>query len=111
MSLWSSIGNWAVGQFTKNFLGGDKNEGSLMDRFVDAGASAFSDKLFDTSSSSSRRRPPNVDLGVTNASTYAMSSAEAPETPEVVDYATVEAKWTRIAKKLGEVQDTTAIGS
>lgn len=110
MSLWSTIGSWAVGQFTDNFLGGggDKKDGSIMDRVIGAGASALSDKFLDTPSG--RGRPPNVDLGVTNASTYAMSASKAPETPEVADHATIEAKWTRIARKLSEVQDTTAIG-
>ena len=67
-----------------------------------------SDKFFDTPSGAGR--PPNVDLGVTQAKTYAMSASKAPETPEVADYTTIEAKWTRIARKLSEVQDTTAIG-
>ena len=108
MSLWSTIGSWAVGQFADNFLGGGKKDGNIMDRVIGAGASALSDKFADTSSS--RERPPNIDLGVTSASTYAMSESKAPETPEVADHATIEAKWTRIAKKLSEVQDTTAIG-
>ena len=109
MSLWSTIGSWAVGQFTDNFLGGgDKKDGSIMDRVIGAGASAIGDKFLDTPSGAGR--PTNVDLGVTTASTYAMSAAKAPETPEVTDHTIIEAKWTRIAKKLSEVQDTTAIG-
>ena len=111
MSLWSTIGSWAVSQFTDNFLGGgDKKDGSIMDRVIGAGASALSDKFLGVDEPSGRGRPPNVDLGVTSASTYAMSSSKAPETPEVADHATIEAKWTRIARKLSEVQDTTAIG-
>ena len=110
MSLWSTIGSWAVGQFADNFLGGGKKDGSIMDRVIGAGASALSDKFLGADAPSGRGRPPNVDLGVTSASTYAMSDAQAPETPEVADHATIEAKWTRIARKLSEVQDTTAIG-
>lgn len=112
MSLWSTIGSWAVGQFTKNFLGGDKDDKdrSIMDRVIGAGASALSDKYLNTGGGGGGSQRPNVDLGVTSASTYAMSSSKAPETPEVADHATIEAKWTRIARKLSEVQDTTAIG-
>ena len=108
MSLWSAIGSWAVGQFTDNFLGGDKKGGSIMDRVISAGASTLSDKWLDTPSAAGR--PPNVDLGVTNAKTYAMSAAKAPETPVVADAAAIEAKWTSVAKKLAQIQDTTAIG-
>ena len=108
MSLWSAIGSWAVGQFTDNFLGGNKKGGSIMDRVISAGASALSDKWLDTPSAAGR--PPNVDLGVTNAKTYAMSAAKAPETPVVADAAAIEAKWTSVAKRLAQIQDTTAIG-
>ena len=108
MSIWSAIGSWAVGQFTDNFLGGDKKGGSIMDRVISAGASTLSDKWLDTPSAAGR--PPNVDLGVTNAKTYAMSAAKAPETPVVADAAAIEAKWTSVAKKLAQIQDTTAIG-
>ena len=109
MSLWSTIGSWAVGQFADNFLGGGKKDGSIMDRVIGAGASALSDKYLNTGGGGGSQRP-NIDLGVTSASTYAMSESKAPETPEVADHATIEAKWTRIARKLSEVQDTTAIG-
>ena len=110
MSLWSTIGSWAVGQFADNFLGGGKKDGSIMDRVIGAGASALSDKFLGADAPSGRGRPPNVDLGVTSASTYAMSSSKAPETPVVADAAAIEAKWTSVAKKLAQIQDTTAIG-
>ena len=110
MSLWSTIGSWAVGQFADNFLGGGKKDGSIMDRVIGAGASALSDKYLNTGGGGGGSQRPNIDLGVTSASTYAMSESKAPETPEVADHATIEAKWTRIARKLSEVQDTTAIG-
>ena len=110
MSLWSTIGSWAVGQFADNFLGGGKKDGSIMDRVIGAGASSLSDKYLNTGGGGGGSQPPNIDLGVTSASTYAMSESKAPETPEVADHATIEAKWTRIARKLSEVQDTTAIG-
>jgi len=106
--MWSAIINWGIGQFAKNFGGGGNQEGSIMDRVLSAGSSALSDKFLGTDAPSGRGRPPNVDLGVTQASTYAMSDSQAPETPEVVDHSAVEAKWTRIAKKLGEIQDTSS---
>ena len=50
----------------------------------------------------------DVDLGVKPSQTYAMSDAKGPDTPEGADYTTIEAKWTRIAKKIAEVQDTSS---
>ena len=108
MSVWSAIGTWAMGQFTDNFMGGDKKGGSIMDRVISAGASAIGDKFLDTPSAAGR--PPNVDLGVTNAKTYAMSAAKAPKTPEVTDAVAMDDKWTSVAKRLAQIQDTTAIG-
>jgi len=105
--MWSAIINWGIGQFTKNFGGGNQ-EGSIMDRVIDAGASALSDKFLDTDSGGGSPRHRQVNLGITQASTYAMSDSQAPETPEVVDHSAVEAKWTRIAKKLSEIQDTSS---
>ena len=110
MSVWSAIGSWAVNQFANNFLGGKKNGGGdIWGRVIEAGATTLGDKLFDTGKPNKRYGPVDVDLGVTAAKTYSMSDARAPDTPEGVDYATIEAKWTRIAKKLGDIQDTTAI--
>lgn len=108
MSVWSAIGTWAMGQFTDNFMGGDKKGGSIMDRVIGAGASAIGDKFLDTPSAAGR--PPKVDLGVTNAKTYAMSAAKAPETPVVTDAVAMDDKWTSVAKRLAQIQDTTAIG-
>ena len=66
------------------------------------------DKFLDTPSAAGR--PPKVDLGVTNAKTYAMSAAKAPETPVVTDAVAMDDKWTSVAKRLAQIQDTTAIG-
>ena len=110
MSIWSAIGSWAVGQFTDNFLGGGKDSGGdIWGRVIEAGATTLSKSLFDKKQSGGKRfGPGDVDFGVTSASTYKMASAEAPETPEGADYELIRAKWTRIAKRLGEIQDTTA---
>ena len=111
MSIWSAMGSWAWGQFTNNFLGGGSSDGGsdVWGRVIEAGATTLSSNLFDKKGGGGRNIPA-VDFGVTSAPTYAMSDAKAPETPEGADYASIEAKWTRIAKRLGEIQDTTAIG-
>ena len=115
MSFWSAVGNWAMGQFTSNFLGGKSGggsgEGDFWGKVISAGATTLSDKYLGMDKPTPRTPPGAVDFGVTSASTYKMSDAQAPETPEVADYASIEAKWTRIAKKLGDIKDTTAIGS
>ena len=114
MSWGSTFMNWGIGQFTKNFLGGGNGggsgEGDFWGKVISAGATTLSDKLIGMDKPSPRFGPGDVDLGVTKAKTYAMSEAQGPTTPEVADYAAIEAKWTRIAKKLGDIQDTTAIG-
>ena len=113
MSIWSAMGSWAMGQFTNNFLGGSSGGGGddIWGRVISAGATTLSKSLFDQQKSGGKRfGPGDVDFGVTSASTYKMASAEAPETPEGADYELIRAKWTRIAKRLGEIQDTTAIG-
>tara|TARA_R100001530_G_scaffold126630_1_gene95521 strand:- start:122 stop:448 length:327 start_codon:yes stop_codon:yes gene_type:complete len=105
--MWDKIISWGIGQFTKNFMGGGKDDGgSFWEKMIGAGASAIGDKFLDTPSGAGR--PPNVDLGVKPMQTYAMSDAKAPDTPEVADYVTIEAKWTKIAKKLAEIEDTSS---
>ena len=112
MSIWSAMGSWAMGQFTNNFLdGGSSGSGGddIWGKVISAGATTLSKNLFDKKQSGGKRfGPGDVDFGVTSASTYKMASAEAPETPEGADYELIRAKWTRIAKRLGEIQDTTA---
>ena len=113
MSIWSAMGSWAMSQFTNNFLGGGSSDGGgdIWGKVISAGATTLSKSLFDKKQSGGKRfAPGDVDFGVTSAPTYAMSDAKAPETPKGADYAAIEAKWTRIAKRLGEIQDTTAIG-
>ena len=112
MSIMSAMGSWAWGQFTNNFLGGGSSDGGsdVWGRVIEAGATTLSSNLFDKKGGGKRFGPGDVDLGVTSAPTYKMASAEAPETPEGADYELIRAKWTRIAKRLGEIQDTTAIG-
>ena len=114
MSWGSAFMNWGISQFTKNFLGGGNGgngSGDIWGKIISAGATTLGDKYLGMDKPSPRIRPSDVDLGVTAASTYSMSAAKGPDTPEVEDYAAVEAKWTRIAKKLGDIQDTTAVGS
>ena len=115
MSWGSAFMNWGISQFTKNFLGGGNGggsgEGDFWGKVISAGATTLSDKYLGMDKPTPRTPPGAVDFGVTSASTYKMSDAQAPETPEVADYASIEAKWTRIAKKLGDIKDTTAIGS
>ena len=109
MSIWTAMGSWAMGQFTTNFLdGGGNGSGDIWGRVIEAGATTLSKSLFDKKQSGGRFGPGDVDFGVTSASTYKMASAEAPETPESADYEAIRVKWTRIAKRLGEIQDTTA---
>tara|TARA_R100000951_G_scaffold88520_1_gene76552 strand:+ start:239 stop:574 length:336 start_codon:yes stop_codon:yes gene_type:complete len=104
------IFDWGVSQFTKNFLGGDKDDKdrSIMDRVIGAGASALSDKYLDTGGGGGSPRHQQVNLGVTQAKTYSMSDAKGPDTPEVVDHSLIEAKWTKIAKKLADIEDTSS---
>ena len=112
MGILSTAGSWALGQFTKNFLGGKKDTGgSLGERLITAGVSTFADKMMAGDKPGKKYTSSDVNFGAASASTYAMSAAKGPDTPEVEDYAAVEAKWTRIAKKLGDIQDTTAVGS
>tara|TARA_R100000789_G_C2905390_1_gene121653 strand:+ start:145 stop:489 length:345 start_codon:yes stop_codon:yes gene_type:complete len=114
MSFWSAVGTWAMGQFTSNFLGGGNGgsgEGDIWGKIISAGATTLGDKYLGMDKPSPRPPIGSVDFGVTKASTYRMSDAQGPDTPEVADYASIEAKWTRIAKKLGDIKDTTAIGS
>ena len=105
----SAMGSWAWGQFTNNFLGGGSSDGGsdVWGRVIEAGATTLSSNLFEKGGGK-RFGQGDVDLGVTSAPTYKMASAEAPETPEGADYELIRAKWTRIAKRLGEIQDTTA---
>ena len=113
MSFWSAVGSWAMGQFTNNFLGGGNGgngSGDFWGKVISAGATTLGDKYLGMDKPSPRPSIDSVDLGVTKSKTYAMSAAKGPDTPEVADYAAIEAKWTRIAKKLGDIQDTTAIG-
>jgi len=100
--------SWGLGQFTKNFMGGGKDDGGggIWEKMMSAGASAIGDKWLDTPSGAGR--VPNVDLGVKQMQTYAMSDAKGPSTPEVVDHSLVEAEWTQIAKKLADIQDTSS---
>ena len=114
MSFWSAVGTWAFNQFTSNFLGGGNGgsgEGDIWSKIISAGATTLGDKYLGMDKPSPRPPIGAVDFGVTKAKTYAMSAAQSPDTPEVADYASIEAKWTRIAKRLGDIQDTTAIGS
>ena len=108
--MWDKIGWFIVSKFADNFLGCKKSSGSsLGERLVSAGVSTFADKMFDpTSDGGSSKRTTSVDLGVTSAKTYAMSDAKGPETPQVSDYAAMEAKWTRIARRIAEIQDTSS---
>tara|TARA_R100001530_G_scaffold50474_1_gene37540 strand:- start:1947 stop:2294 length:348 start_codon:yes stop_codon:yes gene_type:complete len=115
MSWGSTFMNWGISQFTKNFMGGGNGgnggDNGFWSKVISAGATTLSDKLIGMDKPSPKIRPGDVDLGVTAASTYSMSAAKGPDTPEVADYAAIEAKWTRIAKRLGDIKDTTAIGS
>jgi hypothetical protein len=107
MSWGSTFMNWGIGQFTKNFLGGGNGgngEGGIWGKVISAGATTLSDKLIGMDKPSPRFGPGDVDLGVTKAKTYSMSAAKGPDTPEVADYAAIEAKWTRIAKKIAEIR-------
>jgi len=113
MSWGSAFMNWGISQFTKNFMGGGNGgngEGDFWGKVISAGATTLSDKYLGMDKPTPRTPPGAVDFGVTSASTYKMSDAQGPTTPEVADYAAIEAKWTRIAKRLGDIQDTTAIG-
>ena len=105
MSIWSTAASWATSQFMNKFLGGGKQDsgGSFWDKAISAGASTFADKMFDTKPNK-RYSTRDVNLGVTQASTYAMSDAKGPDTPEVESYEAVAAKWTRIAKRIAEIQ-------
>ena len=105
MSIWSTAASWATSQFMNKFLGGGKQDsgGNFWDKAISAGASTFADKMFDTKPNK-RYSTRDVNLGVTQASTYAMSDAKGPDTPEVESYEAVEAKWTRIAKRIAEIQ-------
>ena len=108
MSIWSAAASWATSQFMNNFLGGGKDSGGgFLDKALTAGVSTFADKMFDTKPNK-RYGPVDVDLGVTSAKTYSMSNAKGPDTPEGADYIAAEAKWTRIAKRIAEVQDTSS---
>ena len=109
MSIWSAAASWATSQFMNNFLGGKKDSGGgFWDKALTAGGELVKSKMFDTSTPNKRYSMRDVDLGVTSAKTYAMSDAKGPDTPEGADYANIEAKWTRIAKKIAEVQDTSS---
>lgn len=105
MSIWSAAASWATSQFMNKFLGGGKQDsgGSFWDKAISAGASTFADKMFDTKPNK-RYAMRDVNLGVTQSSTYAMSDAKGPDTPEVVNHSEIEAKWTRIAKRIAEIQ-------
>ena len=110
MSIWSAAASWATSQFMDKFIGGGKDSGGgFWDKALSAGGELVKSKMFDTDTPNKRYSMSDVDLGVTSAKTYAMSDAKGPDTPEGADYANIEAKWTRIAKKLGDIQDTTAI--
>ena len=114
MSWGSAFMNWGISQFTKNFLGGGNGgngSGDIWGKIISAGATTLGDKYLGMDKPSPRPPIGAVDFGVTKASTYKMSDAQGPTTPEVADYAAIEAKWTRIAKRLGDIKDTTAIGS
>jgi|TARA_R100001530_G_scaffold121724_2_gene89225 hypothetical protein len=107
--MWDKIGGFIVSKFADNFLGNKKSNGSsLGERIISAGASTFADKIIGGGSGGSSKRTTSVDLGVTSAKTYAMSDAKGPETPEGTDYAAMEAKWTRIARRIAEIQDTSS---
>ena len=99
------IVNWGIGKFTENFLGGGKDSnGGFWDKALSAGGELVKSKMFDTDTPNKRYSMSDVNLGVTSAKTYAMSAAKGPDTPEAADYANIEAKWTRIAKKIAEIQ-------
>ena len=102
------IVNWGISQFTKNFMSGRGEGSSFWDKAMTAGTRTLTDKMFDKQDSGKSPRHSQVNLGVTQAKTYAMSDAKGPDTPEGADYANIEAKWTRIAKKIAEVQDTSS---
>ena len=107
MSFWSAVGTWAMGQFTSNFLGGGNGgsgEGDIWGKIISAGATTLSDKYLKMDEPTPRTPPGAVDFGVTKAKTYKMSDAQGPDTPEVADYTAIEAKWTRIAKKIAEIR-------
>ena len=108
--MWDAIISWGINQFTKNFMGGGKDDGGggIWEKMMSAGASAIGDKFLDTPSGGRSPRHEQVNLGVTQAKTYAMSDAKGPSTPEVVDHSLVEAEWTQIAKKLADIQDTSS---
>ena len=113
MSFWSAVGTWAFNQFTNNFLdggNGGNGSGDIWGKIISAGATTLGDKYLGMDKPTPRTPPGAVDFGVTKAPTYKMADAQGPTTPEVADYAAIEAKWTRIAKRLGDIQDTTAIG-
>ena len=101
--------NWGLGKFTENFLGGGKDSGGgFWDKALTAGGELVKSKMFDTSTPNKRYSMSDVDLGVKPSQTYAMSDAKGPDTPEGADYIAAEAKWTRIAKRIAEVQDTSS---
>ena len=109
MSIWSAAASWATSQFIDKFIGGGKDSGGgFWDKAMTAGGELVKSKMFDTSTSNKRYSMRDVDLGVTSAKTYAMSDAKGPDTPEGADYIAAEAKWTRIAKRIAEVQDTSS---
>ena len=104
--MWDAIISWGINQFTKNFMGGGQDDGGgdFWGKMISAGATTLSDKYLIMDEPTPRTPPGAVDFGVTKAKTYKMSDAQGPDTPEVADYTAIEAKWTRIAKKIAEIR-------